>query len=89
MSELSITGFEAAALDALLAGDDRHLVVLRAAARAARQASRVGIGAGWMETDYRQAGIVCERPGVRIERLAEARSASSPQARRARAVHLR
>jgi probable F420-dependent oxidoreductase len=30
-----------------------------------------GIGAGWMEVDYRQAGIPYERPGVRIERLAE------------------
>jgi probable F420-dependent oxidoreductase len=30
-----------------------------------------GIGAGWMEADYRQAGIPYERPGVRIERLAE------------------
>jgi probable F420-dependent oxidoreductase len=31
-----------------------------------------GIGAGWMEVDYRQAGIPYDRPGVRIERLAEA-----------------
>jgi probable F420-dependent oxidoreductase len=31
-----------------------------------------GIGAGWMESDYREAGIAYERPGVRIERLAEA-----------------
>lgn len=30
-----------------------------------------GIGAGWMEVDYRQAGIPYERAGVRIERLAE------------------
>jgi probable F420-dependent oxidoreductase len=32
----------------------------------------VGIGAGWMATDYEQTGIVLDRPGVRIERLAEA-----------------
>jgi probable F420-dependent oxidoreductase len=31
-----------------------------------------GIGAGWMETDYQQAGMSYDRPGVRIERLAEA-----------------
>lgn len=31
-----------------------------------------GLGAGWMETDYREAGIPYERPGVRIERLEEA-----------------
>ena len=32
----------------------------------------VGLGAGWMTTDYEQSGIVLDRPGVRIERLAEA-----------------
>lgn len=31
-----------------------------------------GIGAGWMVTDYEQAGIALDRPGTRIERLAEA-----------------
>jgi probable F420-dependent oxidoreductase len=31
-----------------------------------------GIGAGWMTTDYEQAGIPLDRPGVRIARLAEA-----------------
>ncbi len=31
----------------------------------------VGIGAGWMETDYAAAGMTYDRPGVRIERLAE------------------
>jgi len=31
-----------------------------------------GIGAGWMETDYQQAGMSYDRPGVRIERLGEA-----------------
>lgn len=30
-----------------------------------------GIGAGWMEVDYRQADIAYQRPGARIERLAE------------------
>ena len=31
-----------------------------------------GLGAGWMEADYAQAGLVLDRPGVRIARLAEA-----------------
>ncbi|WP_283251224.1 TIGR03621 family F420-dependent LLM class oxidoreductase [Rhabdothermincola salaria] len=32
----------------------------------------LGLGAGWMTTDYEQSGIALDRPGVRIERLAEA-----------------
>jgi probable F420-dependent oxidoreductase len=31
-----------------------------------------GIGAGWMTTDYEQSGIALDRPGVRIDRMAEA-----------------
>lgn len=31
-----------------------------------------GIGAGWMQTDYEQAGITYDRPGVRIDRMLEA-----------------
>ncbi|MEZ5245926.1 MAG: TIGR03621 family F420-dependent LLM class oxidoreductase [Acidimicrobiales bacterium] len=31
-----------------------------------------GIGAGWKITDYEKAGIILDRPGVRIDRLAEA-----------------
>jgi probable F420-dependent oxidoreductase len=31
-----------------------------------------GLGAGWMTTDYEQAGIPLDRPGVRIDRMAEA-----------------
>ncbi len=31
----------------------------------------LGIGAGWMTEDYEQAGIPLDRPGLRIERLAE------------------
>jgi len=31
-----------------------------------------GIGAGWMQTDYVEAGIPYDRPGVRIARLSEA-----------------
>jgi len=32
----------------------------------------VGVGAGWAEVEYRAAGLRYDRPGVRIERLAEA-----------------
>ena len=31
----------------------------------------VGLGAGWLESDYRALGIAYDRPGVRIERFAE------------------
>lgn len=31
----------------------------------------LGIGAGWMRSDYEAAGIVLDRPGIRIDRLAE------------------
>jgi probable F420-dependent oxidoreductase len=32
----------------------------------------VGLGAGWKRSDYDEAGIVYDRPGVRIERMTEA-----------------
>jgi probable F420-dependent oxidoreductase len=32
----------------------------------------IGLGAGWMESDYRTAGITYDRPGVRIDRFVEA-----------------
>jgi probable F420-dependent oxidoreductase len=32
----------------------------------------LGIGAGWMRSDYDQAGLTYDRPGVRIERMEEA-----------------
>jgi probable F420-dependent oxidoreductase len=32
----------------------------------------IGIGAGWLETDYRAAGITYDRPGVRVDRFEEA-----------------
>ena len=31
----------------------------------------VGMGAGWMRTDYEQSGIPMDRPGVRVDRLME------------------
>jgi probable F420-dependent oxidoreductase len=56
--------------------DYRHPVVLAKAAATIQLLSggrhEFGIGAGWMETDYREAGIPYDRPGVRIERLDEA-----------------
>lgn len=32
----------------------------------------LGLGAGWMTTDYEQSGIPLDRPGVRIDRMTEA-----------------
>jgi probable F420-dependent oxidoreductase len=56
--------------------DYRHPVVLAKAAATIHLVSggrhEFGIGAGWMETDYREAGMPYDRPGVRIERLGEA-----------------
>ena len=56
--------------------DYRHPVVLAKAAAAVHLVSggrhEFGIGAGWMQSDYEQAGMSYDRPGVRIERLAEA-----------------
>jgi probable F420-dependent oxidoreductase len=56
--------------------DYRHPVVLAKAAATLHLLSRgrheFGIGAGWMETDYVEAGIPYDRPGVRIARLDEA-----------------
>jgi probable F420-dependent oxidoreductase len=40
--------------------------------RRARRPPEMGIGAGWMQTDYDASGIAYDRPGVRIERLQEA-----------------
>ena len=56
--------------------DYRHPVVLAKAAATIQLLSggrhEFGLGAGWMETDYVQAGIAYDRPGIRIERLDEA-----------------
>lgn len=59
----------------VLGNDYKHPVVL------AREMATVdllsdgrlelGIGAGWMTEDYERAGLVLDRPGVRIERLQE------------------
>jgi probable F420-dependent oxidoreductase len=56
--------------------DYRHPVVLAKSAATIHLLSggrhEFGIGAGWMETDYREAGMSYDRPGLRIERLEEA-----------------
>jgi probable F420-dependent oxidoreductase len=56
--------------------DYRHPVVLAKSAATIQLASggrlELGVGAGWMETDYIEAGIPYESHRVRIERLEEA-----------------
>jgi probable F420-dependent oxidoreductase len=56
--------------------DYRHPVVLAKAAATIQLLSNgrheFGIGAGWMRTDYDQAGMAYDKPSVRIERLDEA-----------------
>jgi probable F420-dependent oxidoreductase len=56
--------------------DYRHPVVMAKAAATIHLLSggrhEFGLGAGWMETDYREAGMPYDRAGVRIERLDEA-----------------
>jgi probable F420-dependent oxidoreductase len=56
--------------------DYRHPVVLAKAAATIQLLSggrhEFGLGAGWMQSDYDQAGMAYDRPSVRIERLDEA-----------------
>jgi len=56
--------------------DYRHPIVLAKAAATIQLLSggrhEFGLGAGWMESDYREAGMAYDRAGVRIERLEEA-----------------
>ncbi|MCZ6464910.1 MAG: TIGR03621 family F420-dependent LLM class oxidoreductase [Proteobacteria bacterium] len=56
--------------------DFRHPVVFAKAAATIQLLSggrhEFGLGAGWMESDYVQAGLTYDRPGIRIERLDEA-----------------
>jgi len=56
--------------------DYRHPVVLAKAAATIQLLSggrcEFGIGAGWMQSDYVEAGLRYDRPGVRIARLGEA-----------------
>jgi probable F420-dependent oxidoreductase len=56
--------------------DYRHPVVLAKAAATIQVLSggrhEFGLGAGWMQSDYDEAGMTYDRPGLRIERLEEA-----------------
>lgn len=56
--------------------DYRHPVILAKAAATIHLLSggrhEFGIGAGWMKSDYDEAGLEYDRPGIRIERLEEA-----------------
>jgi probable F420-dependent oxidoreductase len=56
--------------------DYRHPVVLAKAAATIQLLSggrhEFGLGAGWMQSDYDEAGMAYERAGLRIERLDEA-----------------
>jgi len=56
--------------------DYRHPVIYAKESAALQLVSggrhEFGLGAGWMESDYVEAGIPYDRPGVRIERLTEA-----------------
>jgi probable F420-dependent oxidoreductase len=60
----------------VLANDYRHPVVVAKEAATLDLLSggrlELGIGAGWQASDYQQAGLPFDRPGVRIERLGEA-----------------
>ncbi|MBA2632134.1 MAG: TIGR03621 family F420-dependent LLM class oxidoreductase [Chloroflexi bacterium] len=59
----------------VLANDFRHpLLVAREAATLDRLSGGrldLGLGAGWKVSDYRQLGMAYDRPGLRIDRLAE------------------
>ena len=61
---------------ALVFGNDyRHPVVLAKEMATIDQISggrlEMGLGAGWMRTDYDQAGMSYDRPGMRIDRMIE------------------
>ena len=60
----------------VLANDFRHPVMLAKELATLDRMSdgrlEVGMGAGWLTTDYQQGGIRMDRPGLRIERLDEA-----------------
>lgn len=68
---------ERLALGLMVAGNDYRSPVLLAQEAMTVQAIsggrlELGLGAGWDATDYRQLGLRFERPGARIDRLAEA-----------------
>lgn len=60
----------------VLDNDYRHPVVLAKEIATldviAEGRLEVGLGAGWMRTDYEESGIPYDRPGVRVDRFSEA-----------------
>ena len=74
----------------VLGNDFRHPVVLAKEAASLDLLSEgrfeLGLGAGWMESDYRALGNTMESPGTRIERLGEASQKKSRSVRVAREV---
>jgi probable F420-dependent oxidoreductase len=60
----------------VIGNDFRHPVVLAKEAATLDWLSggrfELGLGAGWLKSEYEQMGLPYDRPGVRIERLAEA-----------------
>ena len=77
----------------VLANDYRHPAVLAKELASLDQVSggrlEIGIGAGWMASDYEQAGLQFDRPGVRIERLDEARCWRAASARASSTTRVR
>ena len=81
LSPLAALATAAASADSIrigsyvFANDFRHpLILAREAATLDRLSGgrlELGLGAGWMRSDYRQLGMAYDRPGVRIDRLQE------------------
>jgi probable F420-dependent oxidoreductase len=63
-------------LSLVLANDFRHPGMLRKAVATLDVLSggrvELGLGTGWLETDYEALGVPFDSPGIRVERLAEA-----------------
>jgi probable F420-dependent oxidoreductase len=84
LSPIAAMTAAAAATDRLVVGslvfdnDYRHPVVLAKETATIDHLFEgrveVGLGAGWMRTDYETSGIPMDRPGVRVDRMMEATS---------------
>lgn len=64
------------AMTLVLANDLHHPAILAKSVATADALSggrvALGLGAGWLEDDYRALGVSCDTPGIRIKRLDEA-----------------